>query len=168
MFSVLAFPRNQAFNHTVQMLMPHPSRPSGRLFAYVCPAWAFDRRWKSSMGLLATTMSQRQLHHREVLWGRSWRRTVAPNASEPLSRQDRPGKRAYIRDAQQPAVGRSGSGGGRDGTSNVLTRGDLWRRHGVGVGKEATTTRLQLPEKSDLFIRAMKLLKGGGAKGEMV
>ncbi len=119
------------------------------------------------MGLLATTKSQRQLHHREVLWGRSWRRTVAPNASKPLSRQDRPGERAYNRDAQQPAVGRSGSGGGGGGTSNVLTRGDLWRRHGVGVGKEATTTWLQLPEKSDPFIRAMKLLKGGGAKGGM-
>ena len=120
------------------------------------------------MGLLATTMSQRQLHHREVLWGRSWRRTAAPNASEPLCRQDRPGERAYNRDAQQPAVGRSGSGGGRGGTSNALTRGDLWRRHDVGVGKEATTTRLQLPEKSDPFVVAMKLPKGSGAKGGMV
>ena len=120
------------------------------------------------MGLLATTISQRQLHRREGVWGRSWRRTAAPNASEPLCRQDRPGERAYNRDAQQPAVGRLGSGGGSGGTSNVLTWGDLWRRHDVGVGKEATTTRLQPPEKSDPFIRAMKLPKGSGAKGGMV
>jgi len=120
------------------------------------------------MGLLATTMSQRQLHRREVVWGRSWRRTAAPNASEPLYRQDRPGERASDRDAQQPAVGRLGSGGGSGGTSNVLTRGDLWRRHDVGVGKEATTTRLQPPEKSDPLVVAMKLPKGSGAKGGMV
>jgi len=120
------------------------------------------------MGLLTTTISQRQLHQCEVVWRRSRRRTAAPNASEPLCRLDRPGERAMDRDAQQSAVGRLGNGGGSGGTSNVLTRGDLWRRHDVGVGKEATTTRLQLPEKSDPFVVAMKLPKGSGAKGGMV
>jgi hypothetical protein len=64
-------------------------------------------------GELVATASQRQLHaasavvrrqswRREAVWGRSPRRTAAPNASEALSRPDRPGERAYERDAQNP------------------------------------------------------------------
>jgi hypothetical protein len=64
-------------------------------------------------GELVATASQRQLHaasavvrrqswRREAVWGRSPRRTAAPNASEALSRPGRPGERAPKRDAQNP------------------------------------------------------------------
>jgi hypothetical protein len=45
---------------------------------------------------------RRRPWRREAVWGRSPRRTAAPNASEALSRPDRPGKRALERDAQNP------------------------------------------------------------------
>jgi len=66
-----------------------------------------------SRGELVATASRRQLHaesavvrrqswRREAVWGRSPRRTAAPNASEALSRPGRPGERAFERDAQNP------------------------------------------------------------------
>ena len=58
---------------------------------------------------------RRQPWRREAVWGRSPRRTAAPNASEPLSKPDRPGERVCERDAQNPteagAVGGAGAAG---------------------------------------------------------
>ena len=79
----------------------------------VCPAWALDWRWKSFTGRVgsnrepeATARRQpvvrRFVWRREAVWGRSPRRTAAPNASELLSRPVQPGKRAFERDAQDP------------------------------------------------------------------
>ena len=45
---------------------------------------------------------RRQLWRREAVWGRSPRRTAAPNASELLDRPFQPGERAFERDAQNP------------------------------------------------------------------
>ena len=64
-------------------------------------------------GALVATASWRQLHaegavvrrqswRREAVWGRSPRRTAAPNESEPLSKPNRSGQRVYERDAQNP------------------------------------------------------------------
>ena len=66
-----------------------------------------------SRGELVATVSRRQLHaeqpvvrrvawRREAVWGRSPRRTAAPNVRELLSRPFQPGKRAFERDAQSP------------------------------------------------------------------
>jgi hypothetical protein len=64
-------------------------------------------------GGLVATASRRQLHaadgverrhcwRREAVWGRSPRRTVAPNESELLSKPGRPGERVFEREAQNP------------------------------------------------------------------
>ena len=45
---------------------------------------------------------RRQPWRREAVWGGSPRRTAAPNASEPLSKPNRPGERVCERDAQNP------------------------------------------------------------------
>src|SRR3954470_19439439 len=92
-------------------------------------------------GELVATASRRQLHAgicrretpalaprgrgREAVWGRSPRRTAAPNGSEPLGKPDRPGERVYGRDAQNPTEAGAVMGGGRGGTSSVLTQGGL-------------------------------------------
>src|SRR5271169_5247970 len=66
-----------------------------------------------SRGEVVATASWRQLHavsavrrrrgwRREAVWGRSPRRTAAPNASEPLCKPDRPGERVSKRYAQNP------------------------------------------------------------------
>src|SRR5271170_4445917 len=66
-----------------------------------------------SRGEVVATASWRQLHavpavarrqrwRREAVWGRSPRRTAAPNVSEPLSKPGRPGQRVFERDAQNP------------------------------------------------------------------
>src|SRR5271156_2831463 len=66
-----------------------------------------------SRGEVVATASRRQLHavpavvrrqrwRREAVWGRSPRRTAAPNVSEPLSKPGRPGQRVFERDAQNP------------------------------------------------------------------
>src|SRR5208282_6373928 len=47
-----------------------------------------------------TAVARRQSWRREAVWRRSPRRTAAPNASEPLSKPDRPGERVSKRDAQ--------------------------------------------------------------------
>src|SRR5208283_6092902 len=66
-----------------------------------------------SRGEMVATASRRQLHavvavvrrrpwRREAVWGRSPRRTAAPNESKPLCKLDRPGRRVWKRDAQNP------------------------------------------------------------------
>ena len=86
-----------------------------------------------SRGEVVATASQRQLHavpvvvrrqgwRREVVWGRSPRRTAAPNASEPLSKPDRPGQRVFERDAQNPTEAGAVMGAGVTGHSVFLLR----------------------------------------------
>src|ERR1700734_2479592 len=86
-----------------------------------------------SRGEVVATASQRQLHavpavvrrqgwRREVVWGRSPRRTAAPNASEPLSKPDRPGQRVFERDAQNPSEAGAVLGAGAAGHSVSLPR----------------------------------------------
>jgi hypothetical protein len=120
-------------------------------------------------GELVATASRRQLHavtavvrrqswRREAVWRRSPRRTAAPNASEPLSKPDRPGERVSKRDpsadhsSQLALAGtfgqlrpksnrcRGGNGGGSGGTSSVLTQGDLRGSARAVDPEEATTT----------------------------
>src|ERR1700719_2454007 len=84
-------------------------------------------------GEVVAAASQRQLHavpavvrrqgwRLEVVWGRSPRRTAAPNASEPLSKPDRPGQRVFERDAQNPSEGVAVLGAGAAGHSVSLPR----------------------------------------------
>ena len=80
----------------------------------VCLAWALDWRCKSFAGRVgsnrepeATARSWRRREtttcwRREAVWGRSPRQTAAPNESELLSKPDRPGKRVFEREAQNP------------------------------------------------------------------
>jgi hypothetical protein len=86
-----------------------------------------------SRGEVVATASRRQLHavpavvrrqrwRREVVWGRSPRRTAAPNASEPLSKPDRPGQRVFERDAQNPSEAGAVLGAGAAGHSVSLPR----------------------------------------------
>jgi hypothetical protein len=56
------------------------------------------------------------------VWGRSPRRTVAPNESEPLSKPDRPGQRVFERDAQNPTEAGAVMGAGVAGHSVFLPR----------------------------------------------
>lgn len=62
---------------------------------------------------------------REAVWGRSPRRTAAPNESESLSRLLRPGERAFERDAQNPTEVGAVMGAGAAGHPVHLTRGGL-------------------------------------------
>jgi hypothetical protein len=86
----------------------------GGLRSTVC---AWHGHWiggeSPSRGEMVATASRRQLHavlavvrrrrwRREAVWGRSPRRTAAPNESEPLCKPDRPGQRVWKRDAQNP------------------------------------------------------------------
>src|SRR5271168_4360361 len=86
-----------------------------------------------SRGEVVATASRRQLHavpavvrrqrwRREAVWGRSPRRTAAPNASEPLSKPDRPGQRVFERDAQNPSEAGAVLGAGAAGHSVSLPR----------------------------------------------
>jgi hypothetical protein len=51
-------------------------------------------------------VERRQTRRREAMWGRSPRRPVAPNESEPLSKPDRPGERpsGSAQDPTRPVV----------------------------------------------------------------
>ena len=86
----------------------------GGLRSTVC---AWHGHWiggeSPSRGEMVATASRRQLHavlavvrrrrwRREAVWGRSPRRTAAPNESKPLCKPDRSGQRVYERDAQNP------------------------------------------------------------------
>ena len=86
-----------------------------------------------SRGEMVATASRRQLHagepsrdagpwRREAVWGRSPRRTMAPNESEPLSKPDRPGQRVYERDAQNPTAAGAVMGAGAAGHPVNLPR----------------------------------------------
>jgi hypothetical protein len=86
-----------------------------------------------SRGEMVATASRRQLHavfavvrrrrwRREAVWGRSPRRTAAPNESEPLSKPGRPGQRVYERDAQNPFEAGAVRGAGAAGHSVSLPR----------------------------------------------
>ena len=86
-----------------------------------------------SRGELVATASRRQLHavvavvrrrpwRREAVWGRSPRRTAAPNESEALSKPDRPGQRATERDARNPTEVGAVMGAGAAGHSVFLPR----------------------------------------------
>ena len=86
-----------------------------------------------SRGEVIATASRRQLHavfavvrrrrwRREAVWGRSPRRTAAPNASEPLGKPDRPGERVSERDAQNPTEAGAVMGAGAAGHPVLLPR----------------------------------------------
>jgi hypothetical protein len=99
----------------------------------VCLTWALDWRWKSFAGRVGSNreseatargdaVERRQTRRREAVWGRSPRRTVAPNESEPLSKPDRPGQRVFERDAQNPIEAGAVMGAGVAGHSVFLLR----------------------------------------------
>ena len=102
----------------------------------VCPAWALDWRWESFAGRVGSnreseaTAWDREMPvcSREAVWGRSPRRTAAPNGSEPLSRLFRPGERAFECDARNPTEAVAIVGTGAAGHPVHLTRGGL---HGL-------------------------------------
>ena len=73
-------------------------------------------------GALVATASRRQLRGREVMWGRSPRRTAAPNGSEPLRKPGRLGQRVFERDAQNPTEGDTVMGAGAAGHPVFLPR----------------------------------------------
>jgi hypothetical protein len=84
-------------------------------------------------GELVATASCRQLHavtavvrrqswRREAVWGRSPRRTAAPNASEPLCKPNRSGERVSKRDAQNPTEAGAVMGAGAAGHPVYLPR----------------------------------------------
>jgi len=86
-----------------------------------------------SRGEVVATASRRQLHaasavarrqcwRHEAVWGRSPRRTAAPNESEPLCKPDRPGQRVWKRDAQNPFEAGAVLGAGAAGHSVILPR----------------------------------------------
>jgi hypothetical protein len=100
----------------------------------VCLAWALDWRCKSFAGRVgsnrepeATARSWRRREtttcwRREAVWGRSPRQTVAPNESELLSKPDRPGKRVFEREAQNPTEAEAVRGAGVAGNPVFLPR----------------------------------------------
>jgi hypothetical protein len=102
--------------------------------AEVCLAWALDWRCKSFAGRVgsnrepeATARSWRRREtttcwRREAVWGRSPRQTVAPNESELLSKPDRPGKRVFEREAQNPTEAEAVRGAGVAGHPVFLPR----------------------------------------------
>jgi hypothetical protein len=65
---------------------------------------------------------RRQPWRREAVWGRSPRRTAAPNASELLGKPDRPGERVCERDAQNPTEVGAVVGAGAAGHPVFLPR----------------------------------------------
>src|ERR1700722_6931333 len=67
-------------------------------------------------------VERRKTRRREAGGGRSPRRTVAPNESEPLSKPDRPGQRVFERDAQNPTEAGAVMGAGVAGHSVFLLR----------------------------------------------
>ena len=86
-----------------------------------------------SRGEVVATASRRQLHaasavarrqcwRHEAVWGRSPRRTAAPNVSKPLSKPDRSGQRVYERDAQNPTEAGAVMGAGAAGHPVYLPR----------------------------------------------
>ncbi len=102
-------------------------------------------------GEMVATASRRQLHaasvvvrhrcwRREAVWGRSPRRTAAPNASEPLCKPNRPGQRVCKRDARTPSEAGAVLGAGAAGHSVNLTQGGLHGPARAVDPKEATTT----------------------------
>jgi hypothetical protein len=104
-----------------------------------------------SRGALVATASRRQLHaeravvrrhswRREAVWGRSPRRTAAPNDSEALDRPGRPGERARGRDAQNPTEVGAVVGTEAAGHPVHLTQGGLHGSARAVDPKEATTT----------------------------
>ncbi len=129
-------------------------------------------------GELVTTASWRQLHagscaarrsrfwRREAVWGRSPRRTAAPNESEPLSRPDRSGERAYERDAQNPTEVDTVMGAGAAGYP-VFLPGEICMGPRCGRPEGGNDDGTMPMQKSDLSIVAMKPVKVGGAKGGM-
>jgi hypothetical protein len=100
----------------------------------VCLAWALDWRCKSFAGRVgsnrepeATARSRGRREtttcwRREAVWGRSPRQTVAPNESELLSKPDRPGKRVFEREAQNPTEAEAVRGAGVAGHPVFLPR----------------------------------------------
>ena len=130
---------------------------------------------------MVATASRRQLHavfvvvrrrrwRREAVWGRSPRRTAAPNASEPLSKPGRPGQRVFERDAQNPFEAGAVRGAGAAGHPVTLPRE-------VCVGPQRVSRRgrpeggnddgMTPTQKSDLLILARRLVNASGAKEEM-
>ena len=103
---------------------------------------------------------RRELLNREVVWGRSPRRTAAPNESEPLDRPNRSGERASQRDAQNPTeTGAVMRGRRRDIQCSYPGRSARVRESGR---REEGNDDLPMPlQKSDLFVRAMKPVKAG-------
>ena len=131
-----------------------------------------------SRGEVVATASWRQLHavlavvrrqrwRREAVWGRSPRRTAAPNVSEPLSKPSRPGQRVWKRDAQNPSEAGAVLGAGAAGHSVSLPRevcvGPPSSGRPEGGNDDGTTPT----QKSDLLIVARRLVKASGAKEEM-
>lgn len=129
-------------------------------------------------GELVATASRRQLHagssverrirfcRREAVWGRSPRRTAAPNESEPLSRQDQSGERAYERDAQNPTEVDTVMGAGAAGHP-VFLPGEICMGPRCGRSEGGNDDGTMPMQKSDLSIVVMKPMKVGGAKGGM-
>ena len=76
--------------------------------------------WRQLHAVLAVV--RRQRWRREAVWGRSPRRTAAPNESEPLCKPDRPGQRVYKRDTQNPFEAGLVMGAGAAGHSVILPR----------------------------------------------
>ncbi len=98
---------------------------------------AWHGRWiggeSPSRGEMVATASRRRLHAVsavarrqcwgcEAVWGRSPRRTAAPNESEPLCKPDRPGQRVWKRDAQNPFEAGAVLGAGAAGHPVILPR----------------------------------------------
>ena len=113
-----------------------------------------------SRGELVATASWRQLHaanaverrrtwRREAVWGRSPRRTAAPNESEALDRPGRPGERAFERDAQNPTEVGAVMGTEAAGHPVNLTQGGL-RGSAQAVDPEEATTRRRCPCRSQI------------------
>src|SRR5271163_2458954 len=76
----------------------------------------------------------------EAVWGRSPRRTAAPNGSEPLSKPGRPGQRVFERDAQNPFEAGVVVGAGAAGHPVSLPREVCVGPPRAVDPKEATTT----------------------------
>jgi len=124
---------------------------------------------------LVATASRRQLHagssverrvrfwRREVVWRRSPRRTAAPNESEPLSRPDRPGERAYERDAQNPTEVDTVMGAGAAGHP-VFLPGEICMgpRSGRSSSRSFTTAAMAFDQNAvHCHRRSVRIPQGG-------